>query len=471
MGQYQRTRIVLVILAIFMLSLGLLVGAGKAMIFYKQSVSQKAVVRGVESITEASMAIAEALSYETSNAVREKYDVFCNLVIESDVPSYKESEIEDYYRRGIVNSLKERVGTKEALREYLTGKLPTPPYGKITLDDACSPYFYIEEGSDGSIVSASVRGVVLKYESLPGITRSESVRYDIEFPQVTFYAGNEDAFDYCMMSGKGIYIQGATSSFVGNVYAGEHAATESRDIEISYGEVASYGGINVLGTQLGIAADVVASEADMNLSGSFVIIAPQDNGELNCYMRQLRKMRGYNSESMCSIEGNVYDVRQLPEQHLNEYLRISKMAKTTLSSLCDIPYYYDSNNDSYYEGEYRKIISSQDVEIDEDITGIIMTPANVIIGPGCNVEGLILCGDRIYLQGNNNIVSNETVIKKILSDEIAETNSLGSDDAASSEAEADMQRSEVYYHALDYIGGLAYPGIVYPDYYVIPYQE
>lgn len=467
MGQYQRTRLILVLFVILMIALGILVGAGKAMVYYKQSVSQKALVRCVESIADASMCIAEALSKEAKAAAEDEYDSFCELVASRDDSSYKESEIESYYRLGVVNAMKSAVGGEDNLYAYLSSLIPEVPYGKVSLTKDCKPYFDIVTNDSDQIVSATVKGVELRYDGVPGVTRVEKVRYDIEFPQVTFYAGNEDLLDYCIMASKGVYIQGATSSLVGDVFAGEHTATECRDMEVAYGEIASYGGINALSTQVGISANRIVSLADMNLSGSFVIISPPEKGDLKCYIRQLRKMRGYNSESMCSIEGATYDIRQLPDFELEEYLRISGMAETALSSLIDIPYYYDSDNDPYYEGGYRKIISSQDIEISGDVTGIVMTPGNVIVNVDSNVEGLILAGDRVYLQGNNNVVSNANVVKHILTDEIAETNGRNSFD----EEVATDGRSDVYYHALDYIGGLSYPGIEYPEYFIVPYQE
>lgn len=469
MAQYQRTRIVLVIMVILMIMLGLLAGAGKAMVFYKQSVSQKAVVRGVESLSNASLAIAEGLSETAKTAAYDKYEVFERLSHKTEDKPFKESMLDDYYKRGIIASMKESIGGEDNLTDYISGLIPQPSYGTVTVDKSCHPHFSLVTGKEGRIVSASICDVVLKYDSVPGATRTEKMRFDIEFPKVTFYAGDEEMLDYCVMAAKGIYIQGATSSFVGNIFAGEHAATESREIEVSYGEIASYGGINVLRTQVGIQAEKIVSLADMNLSGSFVIASPQDNNSLKCYIRQLRKMRGYDSESMCSIEGDVYDIRELPEKEMDEYSKTVDMANASLSSLYDIPFYYDSDNDPYYEGTYRKIISSEDVEIKDSITGIVFTPGNVIVDVDCNVEGLIMCGDRVYLQGNNSIVSNASIVKKILADEIDETNDrkAASEDGVLSEEE----RSDVFYHALDYIGGLTYPGIEYPDYYIIPYQE
>ena len=41
----------------------------------------------------------------------------------------------------------------------------------------------------------------------------------------------------------------------------------------------------------------------------------------------------------------------------------------------------------------------------------------MIIESGCNVEGLVIAGDRIYIYGNNNIVSNREVVHKIVDEE------------------------------------------------------
>ena len=41
----------------------------------------------------------------------------------------------------------------------------------------------------------------------------------------------------------------------------------------------------------------------------------------------------------------------------------------------------------------------------------------MIIEAGCNVEGLVISGDRIYVYGNNNIVSSRDVVRKVLEEE------------------------------------------------------
>lgn len=458
--------------AIILTSLAIVAGAGRIMIIYKQSASQKSVLRGVESINNSIQAVVNDFSNILSDASEQKYEDFCKLTEGSQKSFLKETEIENYFKLGVISEFEKATGDGEQLREHIIEVIPKPMFGSITVDENNLPYIYVEKSEDGTLLSASVKNVNFIYKGIPGITRNETIDFSFDFPEAVFYAGNEDVFEYSMMASKGIYVSGETSSFVGNIYAGSHSPIESRDAEVAYGEIGEYGGLNFLATQVGIEADSVVSEGDINLNGSFVIFNPENSSGIKCYANKIRKMRGYVSDSIYSITGDFYGVKDMPESEMSFYASIKDTAKTTLLGIAEIPFYYDSNNDKSYEGEYRKIISSEDVEITEDITGIIFTSGNVIVNAGCNVEGLILCADRIYLLGNNSIVANSTIVKKIIADEITENNSEVDDEVIQDSDEFGSEiDSGIVYHALDYIGGLDYPGLKSPNYYVIPYQE
>jgi len=461
------------VFAITLMGLGVFAGFGRMMIIYKQSVSQKSVLRGVESINVATQAVTDDFAYIIDKASHNKFDALKKVADDNSGKKIKQSELENYFRMGVINELRDSVGDKGELRNYLNEVIPQPVFGSIHIDDETDPYINVEKNADDMVIAASVKDVVFVYDGIPGITRREKVNFTINFPQAVFYSGNEEIFDYCMMSGKGIYASGATSSFVGNIYAGNHPATESREAEVAYGEVGAYGGLNFLSTQVGIEADRIVSMADINLNGSFVIFNPSTEAEIKCFGGKIRKIRGYNSDSIYSMNGQFFDIDEIPESEVVQYLQMRDAAETTILGIRDIPFYYDSNNDSTYDGEYRKIVSSEDVEITEDITGIIFTSGNVIINAGCNVEGLILSGDRIYLLGNNNIVSNASIAKNIISDEMLDDGSLDEDEkeVIIVDGEEQLVSSGVVYHALDYMGGLELPGLRTQNYLVVPYQE
>ena len=64
------------------------------------------------------------------------------------------------------------------------------------------------------------------------------------------------------------------------------------------------------------------------------------------------------------------------------------------------------------------------------------------------VEGMIMAGDRIYVYGNNNIVSNRDVLRAIITQEIEE-------DGINEDAMPENSR-----YVKDYIGGLVDQGVI-----------
>ena len=123
------------------------------------------------------------------------------------------------------------------------------------------------------------------------------------------------------------------------------------------------------------------------------------------------------------------------------------MINGTADKVDDITSVYYSRDDHTYSGRYDKIISNEDVTITEDFTGVVITNGNVIIEAGCNIEGLIICGDRIYIYGNNNIVSNREVVRAIVEEENAGAGAAVSANAAGR-------------NVGDYIGGLSDKGVI-----------
>jgi len=129
--------------------------------------------------------------------------------------------------------------------------------------------------------------------------------------------------------------------------------------------------------------------------------------------------------------------------------------KEAMRYLGSIEVFYDSNNDRSYIGNYRKIISSTDVTVKSDVTGVILTPANVIIEEGVNVEGLILSGDRIYIQGNNNIVASVEVLRKILKEELYQDVYV----EETYDTVEERALNSIHLRMKDYLGGIRYRGI------------
>jgi hypothetical protein len=160
-------------------------------------------------------------------------------------------------------------------------------------------------------------------------------------------------------------------------------------------------------------------------------------------------MEGFSKKSDYTLDGELIQIRQAGDGSCDDYYDAIDLVDTSLAGLDTISTYYDSNNDRYYTGKYRKLVTNSDVEIKEDFTGIVATPSNVIIHNDVNFEGVILCGNRIYAMGNNNIVANPGVARAIIAAE---------------------DTDEYTIRIRDYIGGLRTAGLTDPEYYVIPYR-
>ncbi len=449
MKRYHWVRLFALLLMIILFALSVLAVSGSAFSIYKESAMQRSIVRSVEDINRASSAIIEALSKTAEAAGHEQYDQLLELVRADDDTTLSEEELEGYFRSGYANRITAGIGKDSSqinatLSSFLDGKhLPG-------IDVADDPGTSVEEETDasGNIAGLRIKNVVIECKDPIAGTRRDTVSYSIQFPTAVFHAGNDELFRHVLVAQKGIYITGQTSSVIGDIYAGKHSDQERRDAEIAYGETGTYGGINILTTQLGVRADRIISQGDININGSFAVFSPL-NEELDCYAQRINEIRGFSKKTSYTIEGNLIPTYRMEEEPLTGYLETINLIDSSLSGFSEIPIYYDSDNDGTYTGRYRKLISGTDVDITNDFTGIVVTPGNVIIHNDVNFEGTILCGDRIYIMGNNNIVANAGVIRSIMASEFNNDGNI---------------------KASNYIAGLKKSGYTDPDHYVIPYR-
>lgn len=413
----------------------------------KQEARQNSIVNGVESIQKASEAVIYNLSGLARKCADDEYEEFLEYCDENRNPSLSEDELIVYYRRGYYNRLKQILGKKSAdihsnLEQFIfeAGIENVHLIANEHLEWECL------EDEEGNIESIYVKNIIYEYIDPMIGERQERINYEFAIPDVSFYRENEELFNCSMVALKGIYITGPTSSIMGNIYAGKHSNEESRSNEKEYGEIGVYGGVNILSTQLGIEADKIVSDGDININGSFVLLSSEDKN-IQCYGRHLNIVDGFAKKSMYMMEGDFVSTQNMeaPEGVIFDKYKDTMM--DSVRKIESIKKHYDSLSDEKYEGTYRKIITNKDVEITEDYTGIIITPCNVIVGIDVNVEGLIVCGDRIYVRGNNNIVSNRTIALDVVEDEA---------------------ENEYEYEVFDYLGGVSADRIVHPQYYVIP---
>lgn len=448
MGRLHQLRVFLLLLMVLVFAEASLIGAGSAIRVCKQKATQKSIIHGVESINQASNEIMKRLSEKSHEFSDNQYSSLASILENEGDGALTEAELDNFFRAGYANSFMSYLGDNSSdICLILNSYIRESGLMDVSIVDDNKSRLEIIRDEKGKVYGLKLLNISIRYDSPLSDDRIDTLSYDIAFPSVDFFDGNEDLFGYCMAAEKGIYISGATSSVIGDIYAGNHGADAVRDAEIAYGETGHFGGLNFLTTQVGIEADRIVTGGDININGSFVIFTSPD--VLTCYGHRINKIEGYREEAVYSMDGIFYSLDKIDEKALDEYLEYERNMRQATSRLEMISDYYDSKNDESYDGRYRKIISDSDVIIDEDITGIVITPFNVIMEKDVNFEGLVLCGDRIYLAGNNNVVSNKTILRSIISDEVDNT-----------------YNAEVK----DYIGGIRSPGITWPEHLVVPYR-
>ncbi len=450
MRRYHWVRLYALLLMIVLFALTMAVSARSALAVYRESARQRSIIRGVEQIEGASDSIMNAVTSIARSAGREQYEQLQELVRVEDDSRLSERDLEGYFRIGYCNKIKQQIGDNSSqICDSLNSFITDPKLGSVAVIDDGKIKIEEETGSDGTAVALRIKNVTIRYDDPMTGERVDTLSYNIQFPDAVFHPGNDELFRYCMVARKGIYITGRTSSIIGDVFAGSHRPEECREAEIIYGETGTYGGINILSTQLGMKSDRIVSEGDININGSFVIF-DSNNENLECYAQRINEIEGFSKDAKYTLEGSFFPTAGMDESASQVYFDSVNLVSNSLEALDPSSMYYDSDNDRNYTGKYRKLISGSDVEIKDDFTGIIATRANVIIQKDVNVEGVILCGDRIYAMGNNNIVANPSVARTLIASENA--------------------GGEYTFRVSDYIGGMKAAGLREPDYFVIPYR-
>ena len=449
MKRYHWVRLYALLLVIILFFTAFVTGAAGSLRILKESARQRSVVRSVQGINDATAVMIDSLAKTAESAGEEQYSQLLELVRGEEDSTLSENDLENYFRSGYANKIRDALGSDSSgICTTLNGMIADAHIENVTVIDDGKTVIDEEKDENGNTVGLWLKDISISRNDPVIGTRSDTISFKINFPEAVFHAGNDELFGYCMIAQKGIYITGRTSSIIGNVFAGKHPAEECREAEIVYGETGTYGGLNILSTQLGAKSDRIISEGDININGAFVVLSPY-SGELECYGQQINEIGGFSKEARCSLEGVFYRTDRMDEEQFSFYHDMINLVDVSLSPLEPLSLYYDSDNDREYTGRYRKLISGSDVELKEDFTGIVATRANVIIDKDVNFEGIILCGDRIYAMGNNNIVANAQVARSIIASEAEEVSGI---------------------KIKDNLGGMKVAGFAAPDYFVIPYR-
>lgn len=447
MRQYVTSICVFTATLIALLSICVLSCSAKMTGYLYKKQDNVIVERGTAGLIQSEIRVRDDFEKKVFNASVKAYDKLTEIIYDANV-NITEEEALDIYRKIAFQFLKEEYGLKggikdnsgEELEDSIRTMLPELKTGDLSLVNECEPYFSLDEDL------ISLNNIAINYTYSNKYESNTEFDVSAHLSDIMLYDENPELFRYSMVADKGIYITGDTSTIIGNIYAGTHGPQELRKAEALYGESGSYGGINIMSTQVAIEAEKIATDGNINMRGAFVVFG-SDNKPVSIKAKAITEVDNIASKNIYALFGDISNEEVTDERAMYE---------EATRYFGSIDYYYDSDNDKSYLGKYRKIISSTDVVLSNDVTGIVMTPGSVIIEDGVNVEGLIMSGDRIYLQGNNNIVSSVEVLRDIVKEELYQ------DIHSSEEYDTDEERAlnSVHLDLINYLGGMRTRGFI-----------
>ncbi len=413
--QHKQAVIALFLLGLISLSIAFVYAGTIA--FSTHLMEKQSVARADSSLD---LAISELSDFVSDNAKESSEEVYDSLLLETtndnamilDVRN-KTSFFEKY-----IDILTQQFATSESTIEYLENGLIKDEFGTLKISDSCNPKLvYDFDANTSEIKECLLKNIVIQYYIGDRFIKERACVIRIPEPFVTFADESIDFMEYCLWGAKGVYITGDTSTIVGSICAGTHTYEEGREAEVAFGEKGPYGGVNFLTTQVGIYGDSIVSTGDINLKGAFVLFGSDDD-KISLFANTLNEIENYPSKTKYEICGERYfrdgSVEFVNEENYNE---VVETMQAVFGEVKNISSSYYSRDDENYEGTYEKIISASDVTISEDFTGVIIARGNVLIEADCNVEGVVISGDRIYIYGNNNIVSNKDLIGQMVNEE------------------------------------------------------
>lgn len=387
----------------------------------KMLMKQKTGARVEKVLDEAVLALQKQVQSASDEAAEDVYSVMLLKLKEEEgdsVEALNSGRKAEYFRQYLdrLNSMYGKGG--DALSETLLRYLPDTDEGVFEVSVEPAPEFVLSyDESSCTIRECLIKDIVIRLKVNGTVLGEKDCECRIVASDKDFVDESVNFYDYSLVGMKGIYITGQTSSFVGSMYAGTHEFEESRESELAFGEKDPYGGINMLTTQAAIHGNSIVTTGDINLKGAFVLFGSDDN-EISIYANTINDIDNYPSKTEYKVSGSLF-LRDGSVEFTNDdnYREIIGLINSTADVVDDISSDYRSAEDPAYTGEYDKIITNEDITLTGDFTGVIITSGNVIIENGCNIEGLIIAGDRIYIYGNDNIVSSREVVRSIVDEE------------------------------------------------------
>jgi len=450
MKQYVTSICVFTTTLIFLISICVLTCSAKMTSYILEKQESVIVTRGIKGIDDAKNVIQKDFEEKALSSSREAYFSITTTLYDGGV-NVTEEDANYYYRKTSLQMLRKQYGllgcSKEEadarLKTYLEDLLPELKIGELSITEASKPYLELIDNK------MYLRDVTVGFTYGSAYFRDHSFELSKKLDDIMLFDENPELFEYSMIADKGIYITGKTSTIMGNIYAGTHGPSDLRKAEALYGESESYGGLNIMSTQVAIDSDKIVTDGNINMRGAFVVLGDEST-PVTISAKEILESDTLASKNMYALFGNVDD---------SYTADVRAMSSEAMKYFGSIEQYYDSDNDKSYIGKYRKIISSTDITVSSDVTGVVMTPGSVIIEEGVNVEGLILSGDRIYIQGNNNIVSSVDVLRNIVKEELYDP--IYSEEKYDTDEERAL--NSIHLNMKDYMGGIKERGFIISD--------
>ncbi|MCR5108204.1 MAG: hypothetical protein K6B28_08560 [Lachnospiraceae bacterium] len=445
MERLKSSYTVLTVVIFMLVSVLMLVVVSRGSALSRLLIEKHEKLKVLESMDNTSDELIDLINGDLGRIAEEVYTPILSEVKDSQ-DEYTDKEAAADFFREYEERVRRRYGDgriSHTLNEYLSGlgkQDNTVRHMSITGE----PRLNIKYDNRGRISGCSIDDLFMDYRKNNESLAQAKYNKELAIPSPYFYSGNDDLFSYSVIAMKGIYFTGRTSSVIGNVYAGSHKRSEKRDAEIIYGERGNYGGINFLSTQAVLSSDKIVSDADINVKSSYVVFGT-DYNTADIYARSINEIEGYNLDNTVIINGDY-------SEDISAAVPASEMKQIgdSIEGMSLLYDYYDSDNDKEYKGAYRKILSNYDVILSEDFTGVLLTSGNVIIEANVNVEGCIIALDRVYVQGNNDIVANKDISARIIEYEAwKEENDI----------EEETDEYAVSHDIKDYIDNIQYQGL------------
>ncbi len=160
----------------------------------------------------------------------------------------------------------------------------------------------------------AIKGVQVSATDSTGFRSVISTDIIFNVPTVDFLGTNADVSDYGIIANQGLYIEGGgTTTINGNVYAGVHKDSTSKDTPYAEKTDANsrqnfFGGINIDGTDAKFTGNYIVSKGDITLAGNgprLSVYTPSAGGDVNLANLWFSSLRTITSATLPDLPASI----------------------------------------------------------------------------------------------------------------------------------------------------------------------